>query len=460
MRPRSFVVVVAVGLLLACSASAGTASVGHIRSAAGVLTQLLPPPDGEAYFGFTFRLWDSTDPLVGDSRPFDQRIQDSIQNELAGKTPTFLTVWAGWQDFPGGSLVPFSASSSDIAEVQGVTGLHSLLYLDWTLTTTTAQNGGVTTKDIAAGKLDDYIRQYARDLKAYADPVLIRLFGGEFNGSWWYGQSPLANPNLTPADFVAAWRRVVDIFRAVGAANVSFAWIPGTYPPTPVGWVDSNIAAYYPGDSYVDWAGADSYDNAPVSWLDSVYAFAVAHAKPFFLAEWGVRCCGSTLTPPEHQAWLSAMFDYFESHPDMKAINYFNYNNRTTWDPSQAVYLDGEQVNYMPNVNDGDSRLLAQSGANFQGTYSSRIANPRYTSTILTQQVTPQVQCLVPNVKNKRLATARRMIVAHHCGVGTIRRAYSKRIKKGRVISQKPKPSTLLPNHGKLKLVLSRGHRP
>lgn len=451
--------VIAVCVMLICLASLGTAADGRTGASASVLTRLLPPPDGKAYFGFTIRLWDSTDPAVGDSRQFDQRIQDSIQNELAGKTPTFLTVWAGWQDFPGGHLVPFSASSRDIAEVQGVTGANSLLYLDWTLTTTTAQNGGVTTKDIAAGKLDGYIRQYAQGLKAYAGPVLIRLFGGEFNGSWWYGQSPLANPNLTPADFVAAWERVVNIFRAVGAANVSFAWIPNVYPPTPATWVDSNIAAYYPGDSYVDWAGADIYDNVPMSWLDSVYAFALAHAKPFFLAEWGVRLGGSTLTPAQDQAWIGSMFDYFESHPDIKAINYFNYNNRSTWDPSHAVYLDGGQVNYTPSVADGDSRLLAESGANFQGTYSTRIANPRYTSLILTQQITSPVECLVPNVKNRPLATARRMILARHCRIGKIRRAYSKHVKKGRVISQKPSPSTLLPDNSKVTLVASRGRK-
>jgi glycosyl hydrolase family 26/PASTA domain-containing protein len=458
---RRKLVVVAVGLMLFCLAGLGTPADGRAQSASDVLTRLLPPPDGQAYFGFTFRLWDSTDPAVGDSRPFDQRIRDSIQSELAGKTPTFLNVWAGWQDHAndGSQLLPFRNWNSWISEVRGITGVHSLLYLDWTLTDTTAQNGGVTTKDIASGKLDDYIRQYARDLKAFADPVLIRLFGGEFNGSWWYGQSPLANPSLTPADFVAAWRRVVDIFRQVGARNVSFAWIPVVYPPTPSAWVDPNIAAYYPGDSYVDWVGADTGDFAPPDWLDSTYAFATSHAKPFFLAEFGIRHPSSTLTPTQDQTWLGSMFDYFESHPDIKAINYFNYNNRTTWNPAQAVYLDGGQVNYMPNVDDGDQRLLAESGANFQGTYSSRIANPRYTSTILTQQIPPSVQCLVPNVKNKPLATARRMVVARHCSIGTIRRSYSKHVKKGHVISQKPKPSTLLPNHGKMSLVTSRGRK-
>jgi Glycosyl hydrolase family 26/PASTA domain len=452
-------VVVAVGLTLLLPASAGTAARRPTRSAAAGLARLLPPPDGKAYFGFTFRLWDTPDPAEGDSRPFAERIRDSIKFELAGKTPTFLNVWAGWQANNSQQLLPFSNWSTLIAEVRGVTDAHSLLYLDWTLTSTTAQNDGVTTKEIASGSLDGYIRQYARDLKSFGDPVLIRLFGGEFNGSWWWGQSPRANPNLTTADFVAAWRRVVDIFRQVGASNVSFAWIANDYPPDAVPWVDPDIAAYYPGDAYVDWVGADIEDFSAPSWLDPIYAFATTHGKPFFLAEFGIRFDGSTLTPAQDQAWLGAMFDYFESHPDIKAINYFNYNSRPDhgfrWDSSTAVYLDGGQVNYMPNANDDDQRLLAESGADFRGTYSRRIANARYISTILTQQL-----CLVPNVRNRPLATAQHVILARHCSVGTIRRAYSKLVKKGLVISQKPKPGTVLPNHGKLSLVASRGRKP
>jgi Glycosyl hydrolase family 26/PASTA domain len=453
-------------VVVALAAAAVTASTAA-RSAgeSGGLTRLLPPADGQAYFGFTFRLWDTTDPVWGDARPFSDRIRDSIQFELAGKTPTFLTVRAAWQkpDQSGKPLVPFSESSGDVAEVEAITGAHSLLYLDWTIIDTTAQNGGITTKDIASGRLDGYIRQYARDLKSFGGPVLIRLFGGEFNGSWSYGQSPRANPNLTPPDFVAAWRRVVDIFRQVGAANVSFAWIPNDYPPTPVNWVDPDIASYYPGDTYVDWIGADAYDVGPPSWLDPVYAFATTHSKPFFLAEWGVRHDGTGLTPTQEQAWLGAMFDYFESHTDIKAINYFNYNARPNfgipWDPSHAVYLYGGQVNYLADVNDNDNRLLAESGADFRGTFSRRIANARYISSILTQHFAPPVKCLVPNVDNKPLTPAKRAILARHCRVGKIRRAYSKVVKKGRVISETPKPHTVLPNRGKVNLVVSRGRK-
>ena len=429
----------------------------------GGFTSLLPPPSGKAYFGFTFRLWDTSDPIQGDARGFTERIRDSIQFELAGKKPTFLKVYAAWQnpEALGKPLIPFSASNDDVAKVRAITGAHSLLNLDWTIVNTTAQNGGVTVKNIASGALDGYIRGYARELKNFGDPVLIRLFGGEFNGSWSYGQSPRANPNLTPADFAAAWRRVVDIFRQTGALNVSFAWIANAYPPSPVSWVDPDIAAYYPGDAYVDWIGADIEDFSAPAWLDPIYAFAVAHTKPFFLAEFGLRFDGSTLTPAEDQAWLGTMFDYFESHNDIKAISYFNYNSRPDhgipWDTSRAVYLYGGLVNYLANVNDDDQRLLAESGADFRGTFSRRIANARYVSSILTQHFAPPVKCLVPKVKNKPLAVAKRAILARHCRVGRIRRAYKKTVKKGRVISEKPKPGTVLPSGSKVDLIVSSG---
>jgi beta-lactam-binding protein with PASTA domain len=65
----------------------------------------------------------------------------------------------------------------------------------------------------------------------------------------------------------------------------------------------------------------------------------------------------------------------------------------------------------------------------------------------------------VPNVENKPLAVAKWAILARHCRVGKIRRAYSKIVKKGRVISETRKPRTALPNRGSVNLVVSRGRR-
>jgi beta-lactam-binding protein with PASTA domain len=67
--------------------------------------------------------------------------------------------------------------------------------------------------------------------------------------------------------------------------------------------------------------------------------------------------------------------------------------------------------------------------------------------------------CTVQDVKRKTLPAAKRTIARANCRVGKIRRAYSKSIKRGRVISEKPKPGTVLPNRGKVNLVVSRGRR-
>jgi hypothetical protein len=68
--------------------------------------------------------------------------------------------------------------------------------------------------------------------------------------------------------------------------------------------------------------------------------------------------------------------------------------------------------------------------------------------------------CKVPNVRGRTLPGARRTIARAGCRVGTVRRAYSRIVTKGRVISARPKPGALLPNRGKVNLVVSRGPLP
>ena len=101
---------------------------GQPREGSGTLTRLVPLPDGQANFGFTFRIFDSTDPVWGDTRSFEERIRSSIQTELAGKTPTFIKVWTPWQrpDQRGKPYVPFSAAVKQrlaaLPEVAAVSG--------------------------------------------------------------------------------------------------------------------------------------------------------------------------------------------------------------------------------------------------------------------------------------------------------------------------------------------------
>jgi hypothetical protein len=66
-------------------------------------------------------------------------------------------------------------------------------------------------------------------------------------------------------------------------------------------------------------------------------------------------------------------------------------------------------------------------------------------------------KCVVPKVTGKGMAAAKRAIKGHGCRVGTIKRAFSKKVKKGRVISQKPKAGKRLKHGAKVSLVVSKG---
>jgi PASTA domain/Beta-propeller repeat len=70
------------------------------------------------------------------------------------------------------------------------------------------------------------------------------------------------------------------------------------------------------------------------------------------------------------------------------------------------------------------------------------------------------VRCVVPNVKRKTVARARRLLASRRCALGRIKRAYSIRIKKGRIISQSRRPGTRLRRGTRVNVVVSRGRRP
>jgi hypothetical protein len=67
--------------------------------------------------------------------------------------------------------------------------------------------------------------------------------------------------------------------------------------------------------------------------------------------------------------------------------------------------------------------------------------------------------CTVPNVTGMTVPAAKQALVRGNCRIGAIRRAYSKRVARGRVISETPKVGTVLPKSGKVGIVVSRGAR-
>jgi hypothetical protein len=217
-------------------------------------------------------------------------------------------------------------------------------------------------------KLDGAIRQYAREARDSGHEVWIRPFH-EMNGDW-YPWSGTKNGNAPDSDsqgrnleFLAAWRHVHDIFAAEGATNVKFVWCPNveSQPNTAA----NRVAAYYPGDDYVDYLALDGYNFArtlpKVQWRSFESLFAAPYAtlcslsatKPIFVAETASVSGGG-----DKAAWISAMFRVIPAKfPRIVGVDWFNSaNSRQDWpvDASssalQAFRLGAANGAYSPGL--------------------------------------------------------------------------------------------------------------
>jgi Regulator of chromosome condensation (RCC1) repeat/PASTA domain len=68
-------------------------------------------------------------------------------------------------------------------------------------------------------------------------------------------------------------------------------------------------------------------------------------------------------------------------------------------------------------------------------------------------------RCRVPAVIGKGLTAAKRMIAKRHCRTGKVTYAYSRKRKKGVVLSQNRRPGSALPGGSRINLVVSRGRK-
>ena len=66
---------------------------------------------------------------------------------------------------------------------------------------------------------------------------------------------------------------------------------------------------------------------------------------------------------------------------------------------------------------------------------------------------------MVPNVKGKTQVAARAALAAKKCALGKVTKAYSAKVKSGRVISQSKAPGARLKRGTKVNVVISRGKR-
>jgi endoglucanase len=178
------------------------------------------------------------------------------------------------------------------------------------------------------GSQDSLIRSTADRIRAFGHPLFYRLFW-EMNGAWEpYNMTHASTPGTHdgPRKFIAAWRRIHDIFRRAGATNAAFVWCPNAadVPRTRV----NHWRRYYPGDAYVDWVCADGYNRGTShpwsSWESFRQVFLAVYSdfprKPFMVGE-----TGSVEQGGDKAQWIrDAEATLKRSMPRVKAVVWFS----------------------------------------------------------------------------------------------------------------------------------------
>ncbi|GAB3674570.1 hypothetical protein GCM10027589_44590 [Actinocorallia lasiicapitis] len=211
------------------------------------------------------------------------------------------------------------------------------------------QGRDLTVATIAAGEQDDYIRELALAIRAAKMPVVFS-FAHEFNAEW-YPWGDCSRPENdtpdketacdyfnTPQDWTAAWRRMHDIFRTVGATNAIWLWQPNEIGSRP----EIALRPYWPGAKYVDWVGIVGYDRGRHTrktfakiFLPTVKNVRTFTKKPIIIPEVGTSP-GKTRT-----SFIKDFLASVNKYPNIIGFLWFNADKR----PAEA---------------DGDFRLEAQ----------------------------------------------------------------------------------------------------
>ena len=272
------------------------------------------------------------------------------QTAGTGQQPASVTGWPGVTEGPPvpahgayfGARVKGN-SYTNIADVQAVSGLQQQLgrrlsivhiYLLWQQdfpasaaaflqqgSTLLLSWSGTDTRAVISGSQDGLIRQRARQIKALRKPIFLEW-------RWEMDRPNLQGQIHSPADYIAAWDHIRAIFAQQHVTNVAWVWCP-----TAAGFAAGTAGAYYPGNSKVDWICADAYPGfgsyrSFASVTGPFLAWASHHPKPVMIGEYGVP---DTYGEQRRAQWLLAAAATVRSHPQVKALVYFDANAKRSY---------------------------------------------------------------------------------------------------------------------------------
>lgn len=183
-------------------------------------------------------------------------------------------------------------------------------------------------KNVAKGKHDQLIKEFAEWIKEIKRPVFLRI-GYEFDGWDWN--------HYKKKHFLGAWKRIHNIFTKMNVDNVAYVWqSKGT------GSNQEILEDWYPGDEFVDWCGYSFFGNPD----EEMITFARKHKKPVFIAEatpvnqienlyFDTDLKKEKIAKRTWDNWFVPFFKVINDNPDVvKAFSYINVD----W-PSQPMWI-------------------------------------------------------------------------------------------------------------------------
>jgi beta-mannanase len=238
---------------------------------------------------------------------------------LTGTMPHIVMWYQNWS----GTWNAFDATGADAVRARG-----AMPEITWEPWAEVVNDPSWYLSTIIDGSHDAYIHQWTADVAAWGHPIYVRPMHemNLANTPWGYG----VNGN-TAAQFVSAWRHIVDIARAEGATNIRWVWCPNE--------TDGQVAysALYPGDAYVDWLGLDGYNWGTTlggSWQSLSQVFQSSYdeitalsTKPLMIGE-----TASTELGGDKAAWVTTGFAYLlASMSRVRAVVWFDANKEIDW---------------------------------------------------------------------------------------------------------------------------------
>jgi subtilisin family serine protease len=248
----------------------------------------------------------------------------------------------------------------------------------------------------------------------------------------------------------ASWGGATD---ASGIDGYSFAWsADASFKPDEAKDVEENVTTAsftLPDGRY--WFHVRARDNAG-NWADPV------HLGPFQVDTFPpVR---PTLSSPSHRAGVASadrrvQINWITLGDSLSGLDGYSF----AWGRQPLVTVD-QTKDAEETANRTVSGTLAAGSWWFGIRARDNAGNwtdPTFLGPFVISGVPPS--CTVPRLRGQAVAVAKRSLAKRGCAMGRVSRAYSRRVRRGRIVSQRPGPGLRLRRGAKVAVVVSRGRR-